>query len=196
MSCQFSALWTGTPVARSHSTVVSRWLVRPSATTSEIRTPAVASASRTTCSTLRQISSGSCSTQPGRGKMWRCSTWLKETIRACRSNTRQREDAVPWSTEKMYRSLTPPFLPLRRRSPRDRPEIARDRPRRLADEGHEVVARRAGLGQALDRARDPDRADGDPTPVLDRGGQRDLPAHELLGLAGPAALEDGVELGL
>ena len=31
MSCQLIALWTGVPVARSHSTVVSRWLVIPSA---------------------------------------------------------------------------------------------------------------------------------------------------------------------
>jgi hypothetical protein len=33
--------------------------------------------------------------------MWRCSTWLTETIRARSSNTRQRDDAVPWSTEAM-----------------------------------------------------------------------------------------------
>ena len=34
VSCQTIALWTGSPVARSHTTVVSRWLVMPIAATS------------------------------------------------------------------------------------------------------------------------------------------------------------------
>jgi hypothetical protein len=45
-SCQTIALDTGRPVARSHSTTVSRWLVTPMAATSLARAPARASASR------------------------------------------------------------------------------------------------------------------------------------------------------
>ena len=33
-SCQTMALWTGSPVSRSHTMVVSRWLVMPMAATS------------------------------------------------------------------------------------------------------------------------------------------------------------------
>src|SRR5665811_509255 len=49
-------------------TAVSRWLVIPTA-----RIPASGAASRATCVAVRvacQISSGACSTQPGRGKCW------------------------------------------------------------------------------------------------------------------------------
>ena len=66
VSCQLIALCTGAPVARSHSTVVSRWLVMPSATRSRRRERRRRRApAATTCWTLRQISIGSCSTQPG-----------------------------------------------------------------------------------------------------------------------------------
>ena len=44
MSCQTIALCTGLPVARSHRTVVSRWLVMPSALSWSARSPALASA--------------------------------------------------------------------------------------------------------------------------------------------------------
>ncbi len=101
MSCQLSALWTGAPVARSHSTVVSRWFVSPSPTRSDARRSAVASAVATTYWTLFQISTGSCSTCPGRGTICRCSTWLTETTRPSWSKIRQRDEAVPWSTEAM-----------------------------------------------------------------------------------------------
>ncbi len=63
-SCQTMARWTGAPVARSHTTTVSRWLAMPMAATG---TPAAAIASRAVPSASRQISSGSCSTQPGAG---------------------------------------------------------------------------------------------------------------------------------
>ena len=49
------------------------------------------------------ISCGSCSTQPGRGKCWRCSCWATDTIRARSSNTKHLDDAVPWSIEATYR---------------------------------------------------------------------------------------------
>ena len=67
-SCQTMAGWTGRPVRRSHTTVVSRWFVIPRANTSAGRILASASACRADSSTLAQISSGSCSTRPGAGK--------------------------------------------------------------------------------------------------------------------------------
>ena len=69
-SCQTMALASGTPVARSHSSVVSRWLVMPTAAMSR---PAMRAFAITACSTPdcdAQISIGSCSTQPGLGKIW------------------------------------------------------------------------------------------------------------------------------
>src|SRR3954447_2618405 len=158
MSCQLSALCTGTPVSRSHSTVVSRWLVMPSATMSETVSCTLASASEITNWTLRQICSASCSTCPGRGKMCSCSIWLTETMRAPRSKTMHRDDAVPWSTDATKRSFTLALLPGCLPSPRDRPEVAGDRARSLAHERHEVHAWRAVLRQPLDRAGDADRA--------------------------------------
>ena len=63
-SCQTIARCNGRPVARSHTTV-SRWLVMPMAA---IDSPSsVATMSRMVADTADQISSGSCSTQPGRG---------------------------------------------------------------------------------------------------------------------------------
>src|SRR5215203_2120494 len=167
MSCQLIAFCNGSPVVRSHSTVVSRWFVMPTATTSATVSCAVASASATTCCTLCQISSGSCSTHPGRGKMCWCSTWLTETTRARWSKIRQRDEAVPWSTEAMKRSLTRLFL-ARRLSPGDGAEVARDRPCRLAHERHEIAAGGTVRHQPLDRAGDPDRADRDAAAVVDR----------------------------
>ena len=99
MSAQLIAFCTGTPVARSQTTVVSRWLAMPSATRSATVSCALPSASWTTSSTLPQISTGSCSTQPGRGKIWRCSFWPTDTIRARSSKIMQRDEAVPWSME-------------------------------------------------------------------------------------------------
>ena len=59
-SCQTIARCSGSPLARSHSSVVSRWLLMPSAA-------ARCSASRAQPSWSRQMSSASCSTQPGCG---------------------------------------------------------------------------------------------------------------------------------
>ena len=67
VSCHTIALWTGSPLARSHSTVVSRWFVIPTAATSAALAPAAATASSITARTFATISSGSCSTQPARG---------------------------------------------------------------------------------------------------------------------------------
>jgi len=49
------------------TTTVSRWLVMPMPAMSRTPTPLVAIASRAVDRTSRQISSGSCSTQPGCG---------------------------------------------------------------------------------------------------------------------------------
>jgi len=63
--------WQGAAhsVARSHTSVVSRWLVRPSATTRTLPTAsrAASSAPSMQARTLSQISSGSCSHHLRRG---------------------------------------------------------------------------------------------------------------------------------
>ena len=63
LSCQTIALCSGRPVARSQVSVVSRWLVIPSAATFTLPTAARAaeSAPSTQLHTLSHISSGSCS---------------------------------------------------------------------------------------------------------------------------------------
>ena len=91
------ALWIGRPVVRSQSTVVSRWLVTPTAARSRAVILALARAPATTVCTLAQISSASCSTQPGRGKICRCSFCSTPTIDPAASKTMQREEVVPWS---------------------------------------------------------------------------------------------------
>ena len=67
VSCQTSALNTGSPVVRSHTSAVSRWLVMPSAAMSSALAPAEAIASSATSWVRAQISLASCSTQPGLG---------------------------------------------------------------------------------------------------------------------------------
>ena len=69
--CHTMALWMGSPVARSHTTVVSRWLVTPIAATSAGAAPASSSTACAVASCVAQISPASCSTQPGRGEMLR-----------------------------------------------------------------------------------------------------------------------------
>ncbi len=75
-SCHTMAGATGSPLARSHTMVVSRWLVMPMATTrlSAAAAPGPSStfvsASRAVSRCVAQISPGSCSTHPGRGKCW------------------------------------------------------------------------------------------------------------------------------
>ncbi len=97
VSCQTTAGQTGRPVARSHSTVVSRWLVMPSAAIWPSSRPAPLTASASTASTFCQISSASCSTQPGLGKIWRCSRWATLMMLPAWSKTMHRLDVVPWS---------------------------------------------------------------------------------------------------
>ena len=68
VSCQTMALWNGRPVWRSQTIAVSRWLVTPMASRSELAMPACPSALPMTVWVRSQISSGLCSTQPGAGE--------------------------------------------------------------------------------------------------------------------------------
>ncbi len=54
---------------------------------------------------LRQISMGSCSTQPARGKICSCSSWPVDTMDPLWSKTMARVLVVPWSMATMYFSL-------------------------------------------------------------------------------------------
>jgi len=91
-SCQTMALATGRPVARSQSTVVSRWLVMPTAATSEDVTPPGRAPGRRVA--LRgEDFPGSCSTQPG-GKIGGILVYDGDRHPA-RSNTLARELVVP-----------------------------------------------------------------------------------------------------
>src|ERR1700749_1200720 len=108
----------------------------PSAHRSSGTRLALSSATRTTSTTLRQISCGSCSTQPGLGKCSRCPCYAIDTTRARSSKTKHLDDTVPWSTEATYRPrmlkaavYAPPG------SPGNRAEFAGDRAGRL----HHVV---------------------------------------------------------
>ncbi len=65
--CQTMAGATGRPVARSQTTVVSRWFVTPMAATLATPPGSWAMASLATASWLAQMSSGSCVTWPGKG---------------------------------------------------------------------------------------------------------------------------------
>ena len=67
VSCQTIALWTGLPVDRSQTIVVSRWFVTPTAEMSPAEAPAFFSPASITSSVRKVISIGSCSTQPGLG---------------------------------------------------------------------------------------------------------------------------------
>ena len=96
------ALAMGRPVARSHTTVVSRWLVMPIAAMSFALVPAIASASCRTPDWLAQISVASCSTQPGCGKIWPNSRCATPRMVPARSNTMARELVVPWSRAMMH----------------------------------------------------------------------------------------------
>ena len=94
-SCQTMALLIGSPVPRSQMTVVSRWLVMP---TAAIRLPSIRaarSASSATATWVAQISRASCSTHPGRGKRWVVSRCASERMVPRRSKTIARELVVP-----------------------------------------------------------------------------------------------------
>ncbi len=107
MSCHTIALWIGSPVWRSQMTVVSRWLVIPIAATSPASMPERARAAPITSRVRCQISRASCSTQPARGCIWRCSRWSTATMDASRSNRIRRVLVVPWSIAATYLAHLP-----------------------------------------------------------------------------------------
>src|SRR4051812_31129351 len=100
-SCQTIALQIGWPVLRSQTTVVSRWLVMPIAAMSVAVRLALRSASDATLDCEAQISLASCSTQPGRGNIWRNSCCATATIAPWWSKTMARELVVPWSSARI-----------------------------------------------------------------------------------------------
>ena len=100
-SCQTIALWTGSPVAASHTMVVSRWFVIPIAARSAPPIPIFFNASTATSFSEDQISIGSCSTRPGLGKYWVNSFCATLMIDPALSKTMAREELVPWSRAKM-----------------------------------------------------------------------------------------------
>ena len=65
--CQTMELWTGRPSRRRQTVVVSRWLVMPMPAMELASTPAWFRAVAMVAWVVCQMSSGSCSTQPGRG---------------------------------------------------------------------------------------------------------------------------------
>ena len=79
VSCHTIAWPYGRPVRRFQTSVVSRWLVRPSAARSEGRRFVAFSTVMMTALVRSQISTGLCSTQPGRGMICVCSSWCLAT---------------------------------------------------------------------------------------------------------------------
>ena len=101
VSCQTIALYTGSPVFLSHTTAVSRWFVMPTAAMSCRVRSALPRAFPITSRVLRQISIGSCSTQPAFGKICSCSSCPDATIDPFLSKMIERVLVVPWSIARM-----------------------------------------------------------------------------------------------
>ena len=77
VSCQTMALYQGRPVFGFQTMVVSRWLVTPIAARSAAVMLALRIAPAINSSVRAAISSGSCSTQPGCGRICWCSSWWR-----------------------------------------------------------------------------------------------------------------------
>ena len=92
----------GLPVWRSHSSVVSRWLVMPMAAMLAAVSLAFFSAALAVASWVFQMVLASCSTQPGLRKICGNSFCATAFTRPARSKTIARELVVPWSSARMY----------------------------------------------------------------------------------------------
>ena len=114
-SCQTMALWMGRPERRSQSSVVSRWLVMPMACRSDGFADAWRRARPMTLSVAAQMSSRSCSTQPGLGKIWRNSRLALPLTERRWSRTSAVTPVVPSSIARTYLAIT---LLLERTGPR------------------------------------------------------------------------------
>ena len=99
---------SGWPVRRSHTTVVSRWLVMP--TRREVggvdARPCRSAVWTTSCGALPDLA-GSCSTQPACGRICSCSSWWRTTSVPAWSNTMNRVLVVPWSMAPTYSATAP-----------------------------------------------------------------------------------------
>ena len=96
--CHTMALHTGWPVSRFHTTVVSRWLVMPMLSMSAGPSPFCTRSSVSAPSCEDRMSRGSCSTQPGWGKICGKGFCTASTMRPWRSTSTAREEVVPWSS--------------------------------------------------------------------------------------------------
>ena len=166
------------PVFLSHTTVVSRWFVTPTAAMSLAEMPAFFSPAAITSCVRDQISIGSCSTQPGFGKICSCSFCAMPFTLPPWSKTMKRVLVVPWSMAPTKSAMSGKHLlfPLallgsiclvrrfgqasptcRRRSSGTGPTTSRRGPdgRRSARRGssHGPSARRAGSSRACPRRR-------------------------------------------
>ena len=92
---------TGSPVALSHTSEVSRWLVMPMAAKLAAVIPARAMASTAVLYWVVQISRGSCSTHPGRGNSWVNSCLAELTIFPSWLYIMLLELVVPWSRDRI-----------------------------------------------------------------------------------------------
>jgi hypothetical protein len=87
--------------------VVSRWLVMPMPASAVASSLARVRASRQTSTVADQICSGSCSTQPGLGKICGSSFCADAAGRPEASNTMARVLVVPWSMARMCLAAIP-----------------------------------------------------------------------------------------
>ena len=95
--CHTMALYTGLPVSRSQTTVVSRWLVMPMLSMSAGPNPFCTRSSVSAPSVDDRMSRGSCSTQPGCGNIWGKGFCTLPAMRPSRSMSTARDEVVPWS---------------------------------------------------------------------------------------------------
>ena len=100
--CHTMALYSGSPVSRSHTSVVSRWLVIPMESICDASTLFASSSSVNTPSCDDRMSAGSCSTQPGCGYTCGNCRCIRATMLPCLSTSIARDDVVPWSRAITY----------------------------------------------------------------------------------------------
>lgn len=94
-SCQLRTGPMTVPLRRSQRTTVSRWTLR--ATPATWPTARSSRQARAACCTLRQMSSASCSVQPGWGWRWPTGAVDSRTTTPARSTRVALVELVPWS---------------------------------------------------------------------------------------------------